>query len=285
MRARRLAPLIWLAPAGALLIPFFVMPIAVLMRNSVYRDDAMGFVVPSFTWMNYAKVLSDPYYVNVFGNTLISALGIALLALVVSYPFAWLLAQASRGSRAFLVWAVYLPIYVSVIMRVFGWMVIIADSGMVNQALLSIGLIAEPIKIMNEAEGMTIGLLHRYLPLMIIPLATALAKVDGSLLRASANLGGGWWFTWRRVVLPISIPGAIAGTQLVFAAVLSDYVIPAMMGTPRFQMLAPAVFYEATTNASWALAGAMGSVVLLLVIVFLLVMNLIARRFAPWAGL
>jgi putative spermidine/putrescine transport system permease protein len=285
MRARTFAPWIWLAPAGALLIPFFVMPIAILVRNSVYRDSPNGFVIPDFTLANYARVLSDTYYLQVFANTLISAVGIALLALVISYPFAWLLAQATRGSRAFLVWAVYLPIYASVIMRVFGWMVIIADSGMVNQALLAVGAIAAPIRMMNEAEGMAIGLLHRYLPLMIIPLATALAKVDSSLLRASANLGGGWWFTWRRVVLPISIPGAVAGTQLVFAAVLSDYVIPAMMGSTRFQMLAPAIFYEATTNASWALSGAIGSLVLLSVILFLLIMNLIVRRFAPWAGL
>jgi ABC-type spermidine/putrescine transport system permease subunit I len=285
MKARRLAPLIWLAPTGALLIPFFLMPIAILVRNSVYRDDPMGFVVPAFTWANYAKVLTDSYYLHVFGNTLISATIIVVLALVVSYPFAWLLARTHRSGRAFLLWAVYLPIYVSVIMRVFGWMVILADSGIVNQLLVGSGLIVSPIRIINEAEGMTIGLLHRYLPLMVIPLATALAKIDDSLLRASANLGGGHWFTWRRVVLPISIPGAIAGAQLVFAAVLSDYVIPVMMGTPRFQMLAPAVFYEAITNASWALAGAMGSVVLILVVAFLLAMNMIARRFAPWTAL
>jgi ABC-type spermidine/putrescine transport system permease subunit I len=242
-------------------------------------------LVPDFTFANYARVLSDPYYLQVFGNTLVAAVGIAVLALLIAYPFAWLMAHATRGGAAFLVWAVYLPIYASVIMRVFGWMVIIADSGMINGMLLAAGLIASPIHMMNEAAGMSIGLLHRYLPLMIIPLGTALAKVDAPLLRASANLGAGWWLTWRRVVLPISLPGAVAGTQLVFAAVLSDYVIPVMLGSPRYQMLAPAVYYEATTNASWALAGAIGSLVLLLVVLFLVGMNLIARRFAPWAGL
>jgi ABC-type spermidine/putrescine transport system permease subunit I len=285
VRARRLAPLIWLTPAAALLIPFFVLPIALLLRDSFYRDDPLKLLVPDFTFANYARVLSDPYYLQVFGNTLVAAVGIAVLALLIAYPFAWLMAHATRGGAAFLVWAVYLPIYASVIMRVFGWMVIIADSGMINRMLLDVGLIASPIHMMNEAAGMSIGLLHRYLPLMIIPLATALAKVDAPLLRASANLGAGWRLTWRRVVLPISLPGAVAGTQLVFAAVLSDYVIPVMLGSPRYQMLAPAVYYEATTNASWALAGAIGSLVLLLVVLFLVGMNLIARRFAPWAGL
>lgn len=285
MQPRRLAPLIWLSPAAALLIPFFVMPIAVLFRNSFYRDDPLKLLVPDFTLANYAKVLGDPYYLQVFGNTMIAAVGIALLALAIAYPFSWLMAQSRSRSRAFLLWVIYLPIYASVIMRVFGWTVILADSGMINHILLEAGLITAPLRIMNEADGMSIGLLHRYLPLMIIPLATAMAKIEAPLLRASANLGAGWWETWRRVVLPISIPGAVAGTQLVFAAVLSDYVIPVMMGSTHYQMLAPAVYYEASTNASWALAGAMGSVVLLLVVLFLLGMNLIVRRFAPWAGL
>lgn len=285
MQARRLAPLIWLLPAGALLIPFFLMPIVVLLRDSFYRDDPLGMLLPDMTMANYVKVVTDSYYLHVFGNTFAAAIGIALFSLIISYPFAWLMTQARAQNRAFLVWAVYLPIYASVIMRVFGWMVIIADSGMVNRGLLTVGLVATPIQMINEWSGMTIGLLHRYLPLMIIPLATALSKVEAPILRASANLGAGWWLTWRRVILPISLPGAVAGIQLVFAAVLSDYVIPAMMGSPRFQMLAPAVYYEATTNARWALSGAMGSLVLLLVILFLLTMNMVARRFAPWAGL
>lgn len=276
---------IWLAPAGALLIPFFLIPIAFLVRNSIYFDSPDGFIVPAFTWQNYVTVLTDSYYLRVFGNTFISALGVAIIALLISYPFAWMLSQAAGRGRAFLVWAVYLPIYASVIMRVFGWIVIIADSGIINEALLKVGLISAPIRMINEVEGMTIGLLHRYLPLMILPLAAALSKVDSSLLRASSNLGGGWWFTWWRVILPISIPGAIAGIQLVFASVLSDFVIPSMMGTPSFQMLAPAIFYEATTSARWALSGAMGSLILLSVAVFLIGMNLVMRRFAPWAKL
>jgi putative spermidine/putrescine transport system permease protein len=285
MRSRSIAPWLWLAPAGALLIPFFLIPLAMLVRNSFFRDDPGGFLVPDLTIVSYVRVLSDPYYLKVFANTFVAAVGIALLALLISYPFAWLLAQASGRARTFLIWTVYLPIYASVIMRVFGWMVILADSGIANQTLQAAGVIESPLRMMGEVGGMVVGLLHRYLPLMIIPLSTALAKVDPALLRASANLGARSSYTWRRVILPISLPGAVAGTQLVFAAVLSDYVIPVMMGTTRFQLLAPAIFYEATTNASWSLAGAMGSVVLLFVILFLLVANLVVKRFAPWSAL
>jgi len=267
------------------MIPFFIIPIMIICRNSVYRDDPMGLLVPGFTMMNYVKVLSDPYYLVTFGNTLGAAVIVTLITLVISYPFAWLMARSTGSSRGVLLWVVYLPIYVSVIMRVFGWMVITADSGMINQALLKLGLISQPVHIINEISGMTIGMVHRYLPLMILPVLTALQKVDDSVLRASANLGGNRWFTWWRVVMPISLPGAVAGVQLVFAGVLSDYVIPSLMGTTKFQLLAPAIYYEATTNAAWALSGAMATLVIGVVALFLVVANLILKRVAPWASI
>jgi putative spermidine/putrescine transport system permease protein len=281
----RMIPWLWLAPAGALMIPFFLIPIAITARNSVYVDDPMGFLKPAFTFANYAKVLTDSYYIGVFGNTLLAAFVVSLITLVISYPFAWLLARSKGSSRGFLLWVVYLPIYVSVIMRVFGWMVIIADSGMINQTLMKIGLSEQPIRMINEVSGMTLGMIHRYLPLMILPLMTSLQKVDDSILRASANLGGGQWFTWWRVVMPISLPGAVAGTQLVFAGVLSDYVIPTLMGSTKFQLLAPAIYYEATTNAAWALSGAMATIVIVAVAAFLIIANLILKRIAPWASI
>jgi putative spermidine/putrescine transport system permease protein len=244
----------------------------------------MGFLVPAFSFASYARVLSDSYYLGVFGNTLVAAAIVSSITLVVAYPFAWLLARSSGSSRGFLLWVVYLPIYVSVIMRVFGWMVVIADSGMLNQALMKIGLINHPVRMINEISGMIIGMIHRYLPLMILPLMTSLQKVDDSILRASSNLGGGQWFTWWRVVMPISLPGAVAGTQLVFAGVLSDYVIPTLLGTTKFQLLAPAIYYEATTNAAWALSGAMATIVIVAVAAFLITANLILKRVAPWAS-
>ncbi|WP_108659559.1 ABC transporter permease [Acuticoccus kandeliae] len=285
MMRRRIAPWLWLLPAGALLIPFFLIPILMTARNSVFTDDPYGNLVPDFTFANYVRVLTDPYYLGVFANTLIAAVVVCLITLIIAYPLSWAMTRAHGRTRALLLWAIYIPIYVSVIMRVFGWMVLIADSGVINSALLGLGLITTPIRMMNEVEGMVIGLVHRYLPLMIVPLLTAMQKVNSEMLLASANLGGGRWFTWRRVVLPISLPGAIAGIQLVFAGVLSDYVIPSLMGTTRFQMLAPAIYYESSINASWALSGAMATVVLVAVAAFLLIANAILRRIAPWAGI
>src|SRR5258708_19647743 len=109
---------------------------------------------------------------------------VSSIRLVVAYPFAWLLARSSGSSRGFLLWAVYLPIYVSVIMRVFGWMVVIADSGMLNQALMKMRLIDHPVRMINEISGMPIGMIHPYFPLIIFPLTTPLHNVYPSLFRS-----------------------------------------------------------------------------------------------------
>ncbi|MDG9697486.1 ABC transporter permease subunit, partial [Streptomyces sp. DH17] len=119
-------------------------------------------------------------------------------------------------------------------------------------------------------------------PLMVIPIVTGLMKVDKDLHKASANLGGSWWYGWRRITLPLAVPGMVAGTQLVFAGVLSDYVLPSLTGTTRFPMMAPVIFYEATTNSAWATASALGTIVLGIVALLLIVSAVVIRYAMPW---
>lgn len=280
---RRAGPWLWLLPAMTVLVPFFLLPVAVLLRNSVYRDDPGALIVPDFVATNYLRIITDPYYADVFVNTLMVAFGVSFAALMIGYPFAYYLVRWAGRSRPFLLWAVYTPLIVSVIVRVFGWMVITADSGLINTALLSMGVIERPVRLLYEVAGMVIGLTHRYLPLMVLPLVNSMAKIDRALLAASVGLGAGAARTQLYVVLPLSIPGAVAGFQLVFAGVLSDFVLPNLMGTTRFRMLAPTIYDEAVANLSWATSAAMAIVMLLLVVAMLVCTNLALRRFAPWA--
>ena len=281
---RSIRPWLWLLPAGTLIVPLFFFPVTILMRNSVYRDDPMQFLVPDFTFENYITVLTDPYYLKVFGNSLGFAALVAIVALVLAYPFVHLMLAVSERTRLLLLWVVCLPLYVSIIMRVFGWIVIIGDTGLVNQILLGLGWISEPLHMLYEGEGVFLGMLHRYFPLMALPLLASLQKIDPILLRSSTNLGAGHVRTWLLVVFPLSIPGAVAGLQLVFAGVLSDYVIPMLMGSTRIPMIAPTVFYEASTNASWAKAGALGILLLALVLSLNIAVNAIVARSAPWTA-
>lgn len=283
IRLYRLHPWLWLIPALTLLIPFFIIPLGILARNSVYRDDPTALLVADFTVGNYTRMLTDPYYADVFTNSLWIAFSVGVIALLVSYPFAYYVVRWAGRSRKLLIWAVYMPLIVSVIVRVFGWIVITADSGLINNLLVGIGIVDQPARILYAVGGMMIGLTHRYLPLMVLPLVNAMAKIDPALLTASAGLGAGRIRTFALVVIPLSIPGMVAGFQLVFAGVLSDYVLPNLMGTTRFRMLAPAIYDEAIGNVSWASAAAMAVVMIVIVVAVLLITNVLFRRFAPWA--
>ncbi len=272
-----------LIPVLTILIPLFLFPLAVLLRNSFNWDEPGAMMVEDFTFANYARILTDTYYASLFGNSILVAVGVALLTLVIGYPFAYFLVKWAGKRRNLLLWIIYTPLIVSVITRVFGWMIITADSGLINNLLLATGLTDGPIHILFDVSGMVIGMVHRYLPLMILPLANSIAKIDMRILLASTSLGAGSLATFLRVVIPLSLPGIIAGLQLVIAVVLSDFVLPILLGTPRFRMLAPAIYDEAIANVRWANSATMAILMVAVVVLILLSMNLVLRRTAPWA--
>ena len=272
-----------LVPALTILIPLFVLPLAVLLRNSFNWDDPSAIMVADFSVANYARILTDSYYASLFGNSMLAAVGVALLTLIIGYPFAYYLVRWAGKRRNLLLWIIYTPLIVSVITRVFGWMVITADSGLLNSVLLAVGVTDEPVHILFEVSGMVIGMVHRYLPLMILPLANSIAKIDMRILLASTSLGAGSLATFTRVIVPLSLPGIVAGLQLVIAVVLSDFVLPTLLGTTRFRMLAPAIYDEAIANVRWANSAAMAILMVVVVALVLFSMNLVLRRAAPWA--
>ena len=272
-----------LIPVLTILIPLFLFPLAVLLRNSFNWDEPGAMMVEDFTFANYARILTDNYYASLFGNSILVAVGVALLTLVIGYPFAYFLVKWAGKRRNLLLWIIYTPLIVSVITRVFGWMIITADSGLINNLLLATGLTDGPVHILFDVSGMVIGMVHRYLPLMILPLANSIAKIDMRILLASTSLGAGSLATFLRVVIPLSLPGIIAGLQLVIAVVLSDFVLPILLGTPRFRMLAPAIYDEAIANVRWANSATMAILMVAVVVLILLSMNLVLRRTAPWA--
>lgn len=274
---------IWLIPAVTLLVPFFLFPIALLLAYSFNADSASGAVETAFTLVNYQRILTDPFYSGVFVNSLWIALLVCVATLLMGYPFAYFIVRWSRRTRLLLLWVVYTPIVVSVIVRVYGWMAITADAGLINRLGLETGLINAPWHILYEVSGMTLGLVHRYLPLVILPLVNALARIEPSLERASQTLGASPRRSFWTVTFPLSLTGMIAGFQLVLANVLSDFVLPTLMGSTRFQMVAPAIYSEAMGQVRWSMAGAMAVTVLVIVALLLGCTNLIVRRLAPWA--
>ncbi|MDO9413279.1 MAG: ABC transporter permease [Pseudolabrys sp.] len=279
---RRWTPLLWIVPAALVLLPFFFLPLVLLFRNSLNRDDPMLLMVPDFTAINYIKALSDPFYLQLFANTIGAALFVAVIATIIAYPFSYFISRYARRSIGLVVWAVYMPLFVSVIVRVFGWMIVLADSGLLNAMLLKLHFLQTPLRLLFEVDGMLIGMVHRYLPLAILPLFNAMKKIPDELHRASANLGATPSGVIRDVVFPLSVPGIVISLQLTFAGALSDFVLPQVLGSPRFRMLAPAIYAEATTNLSTAMAATLAVLMLVFIIALLGASGYLVKRLTPW---
>lgn len=276
-------PWLWLAPALLVLAPFFFLPLVLLLRSSFNRDDPLTLMVPDFTGANYLRAVTDPFYLQLFGNTIGAALLVAVVGTAIAYPFAYYIARHARNSLSLVIWAVYMPLFVSVIVRVFGWIILLADSGLVNALLLKGGLIAAPIRMLFEVDGMLIGMVHRYLPLAILPLFNAIRKIPDELYRAAGNLGASPLRAIRDVTGPLSLPGVVIAFQLVFAGALSDFVLPQLLGSSRFRMMAPAIYTEAATNASLAMAATLAVLMLGFIVLTLALVGVLTRRLAPWA--
>jgi ABC-type spermidine/putrescine transport system permease subunit I len=279
----RREPMWLLLPAGILLLPFFAFPLTILLRNSFFRDVDAGLMAPDFQVGNYAKIIVDPFYIACYLNTFGAAMVVAAFTLLLGYPFAYYLVRFARRSRLFLIWLIFTPLTVSIIARTFGWIVITGDAGLLNSILIALGATDQPLRILFEVQGMTIGMVHRYLPLMALPIVTSLMKIDGNLYRAGLALGASEWHNFWTVTVPLSLPGIVAGTQLVLAAVLSDFVLPVLLGTTKFRMLAPTIYEEAVGRFTWANASAMTMIMVTLMLVILFVISFSVRRFAPWS--
>lgn len=275
-------PWIALVPAAAVFLPGLFWPLVIVFRNSFWRDVPGQLPQADFTFASYARILSDPFYLSVFSNTAGVAILVTAICLIIAYPFSVYLTFVAKRSRSLLIWAVYLPLFISVIVRVIGWIVFLSDLGLVNVLLIKLGLLQNPIHLLYERSGMAIGMVHRYLPLMILPLTAAMIKIDPIWLAASRNLGASGPRTFWVVIVPLSLPGVVTGCQLVFAGVISDYVLPMLLGTTRFRMLAPTIYEEAITNFSWPRAGAMSVLMIMVVAVLVAFSNYFLRRLAPW---
>lgn len=276
-------PAAMIAPVLLIMIPFFVLPLGVLVRNSLYRDDPRLLLVPDWNIDNYWRILSDGYYVNVFGNSLLTAFLIAGITLLIAYPFVWFMVGQTGRRLKVLLWIVYLPLIVSVISRVYGWMALTADSGVINSWLLWAGITDEPVRILYDRIGMILGMVHRYLPLMVLPLYSTLSRLDGKVLTASESLGASRGQTFWHVTLPLSLPGVFVGIQLTVAVVLSDYVLPLLLGTTRFAMVAPAIYDEAISFVRWASAATMAVLTIMIVALVIVATSLVSRWLTPWS--
>jgi putative spermidine/putrescine transport system permease protein len=217
-----------IVPALAVLIVFFVLPYLNLTLISLMTPSHQAPYARVLTLSNYSTLLRDPFTWQVIWHTLWIGVATTAICLVISYPLAYHLARAPRRLRGLFMILVISPLLVGVLIRTYGWMILLQDTGLINQTLRALHLPAASL--MYNDTGVLIGLVHVFVPFMVLSIAGTIQTIDPELEFAARSLGAGAWRTFRRVVFPLSLPGVLAGTVLVWVLTISSYVIPSLLG-------------------------------------------------------
>jgi putative spermidine/putrescine transport system permease protein len=251
-----------LVPILALLGFFFVLPMANLFVMSFYSFETNRGIIYQPGLGNYAKFLSDPFYLSILGRTLKLALIVTVSGLVLAYPLAFYLSKTTGRERSYLTLLVVSPLLVSLVIRSFGWLIVLGPRGLINASLRGLGLIGDPLQLMYTENAVLIALVHVFYPFMVLPIAGSLQNIDPSIVRAAQNLGAGRWETFRRIILPLSLPGVVAGCVIVFALSCSAFVTPLILGGPRVKVMAYSVWEQVITLLNWPFGAAIAFLLL-----------------------
>jgi putative spermidine/putrescine transport system permease protein len=220
-------------PAVAVLIVLFVAPQAFLLIQSLHPHLGPARIGAGWTTANYARIFSDSYYIHTLLRTIWLSLLTTLLCLVLGYPVAYFLARTRTRYRAMITLIVIGPLLITIVVRSLGWIILLSDNGAVNYLLRSLRIIDEPIPFIYNQFGVVVGLVHAFLPMMIIILVGVIQQIDRLLEEAAADLGAGRLETFVRIVIPLSLPGIAAGGVLIFGVASSVYTTTVMLGGGR----------------------------------------------------
>jgi len=252
-----------LAPIALLYLIALLAPISFFLVMSVFRYSALELWVPTVTGENFARLLGEPYHRAIIVRTLKIALLTTVGCLALGYPLAWYLARTASAWRGLLMFLVIAPLMTGVIVRTYGWIVLLGSEGTVNTVLRGLGLVDHPLKILHTELAVLIALVHILLPYMVFPLFSALAGQDPDLERSAHTLGAGRARTFLEVTLPLSRPGIMMGSVLVFTLTAGAVVTPALMGGKDVQMLGQTIYELTISTLNWPLASAAAFVLVL----------------------
>lgn len=268
-----LVPFIWLTV-------FFLTPFVIVAKISLAE---LAIASPPFTKMidwvddsiitvrvvldNYIYIFDDPLYLRIYLNSIKIAALSTVFALLLGYPIAYAIVRSNPITKKLLLFAIILPFWTSFLLRVYAWMGLLADQGSINNLLISLGIIDTPMRLLYTEFAVYVGIVYTYLPFMILPLYANMEKLDNGLNEAAADLGSGPINTFFKITLPLTTPGIIAGSLLVFIPATGEYVIPDLLGGGNVQMIGRQLFNEFARNIDWPVASAVAIVLLLILVV------------------
>jgi putrescine transport system permease protein len=262
------------------LLLFFLIPFVIVLKISFSTSQiAMPPYEPLLHWTgdkvmqiklnlgNFAFLVEDDLYWRAYLNSIKVAAVSTILCLLIGYPMAYAMARSNPSTRNILLLLVALPFFTSFLLRVYAWIGILKNNGFINNALISLGLIDQPIQMLQTDFAVYIGIVYSYLPFMIMPLYANLEKMDLTLLEAAADLGCKPWQGFLKITLPLSKPGIIAGCLLVFIPAVGEFVIPSLLGDPGMLMIGKVLWTEFFNNRDWPVASAVAIALLLFLVI------------------
>ncbi len=257
--------LLLVAPFLLYVLTFFVLPLGSVVLLSTERVDEDYQVVPAWTLDNYRQVLDAENLPILLRSARYAALTTAL-CLLAGYPLAWFIARHGGRHKAMLLLLVMLPFWTSYLVRIFSWMTLLQTEGMLNSLLMFLGLIREPLPLLNTPFSVVLGLTYGFLPFATLPLFVALDRLDGTLLEAAADLGARPITTFCRVVFPLSLPGVVAGCLLTFVPAMGDFVTPEILGGVETQMIGNLIQQQYLASYNWPFGSALSLVLMVLML-------------------
>jgi len=264
---------------------FFALPFLIVIKISFAEADV---AIPPYTeiftyveqkldivlnFANYALLTSDDLYISAYLGSLKMAFISTLLCLLIGYPMAYGISIARKEMQTVLLLLIMMPTWTAILIRVYAWMGILSNNGLLNAFLMWLGVISEPLQILNTNLAVYIGVVYSYLPFMILPLYANLVKHDQSLLEAASDLGSSTFNSFWKITVPLSKNGIIAGCMLVFIPVVGEFVIPELLGGPETLMIGKVLWQEFFNNRDWPVASALAVVMLLILIVPIILFN------------
>jgi putrescine transport system permease protein len=266
-------PYIWL-------LLFFLVPFVIVLKIS-FSDAQISMppYEPLLHWVsdkalqiqlnfgNFAFLVEDNLYWKAYLTSIWVAAVSTLLCLLIGYPMAYAIARSQSSTRNILLLLVILPFWTSFLLRVYAWIGILKNNGLINNTLMALGVIDQPIQMLQTDFAVYVGIVYSYLPFMILPLYANLEKMDLTLLEAAADLGYRPWKSFLKITLPLSLPGIIAGCLLVFIPAVGEFVIPALLGDPGMLMIGKVLWTEFFNNRDWPVASAVAIALLLFLVI------------------
>jgi putative spermidine/putrescine transport system permease protein len=273
---RRLAPWLLLAPAILVIALFLLAPVIGTLASTF--GTRQGVFAP------YIRFLSSGFSQTVLWRTLEVALITTAISILIGFPTAYVIARSRSAWRSVLIVAAVFPLLTSTVVRSFAWMVILGRNGLINKALLALGITAEPVSLLYTETAVVIGLVYLFTPLMILSLVGVLENIEPDLLQASNSLGAGPRATFLQVILPLATPGLIVGAVLVFTGSFTAYTTPQLLGGQRQTVLATLLYQRAMVSFDWVGASTIAAIMVVITVTVVLGFSRLARRANPAAA-